>query len=60
MVKLNGWIFIEDDVLLKKHDDISNKGSNSKEHDSKSIYNKKFLKTIIRSYGHDATNFHDD
>ena len=29
MVKLNGWIFIEDDVLLKKHDDIWNKGSNS-------------------------------
>ena len=46
MVKLNGCIFlIEDDEVLKKHNDISNKVSNTmkKEPDIDPICNKKFL-----------------
>ena len=31
-----------------------------KELDWKPIYNKKFLKTKIMSYGHETTDFHDD
>ena len=30
-----------------------------KEFNSESVYNKKFLKTKIRSYGDEATDFHD-
>ena len=30
-----------------------------KEFDSEPIYNKKFLKAKVKSYGKEATNFHD-
>ena len=47
------WIYfsIEDDELMKKYNNIWNKVSNSvkKEFDSEPIYNKKFLKTKIKS-----------
>ena len=44
----------------KKYIDICNKVSNSmKKADSKTIYNKKFLKTKIESYGDEITHFHD-
>ena len=51
---------IKDDDLLKKYNDISNKFSNSikKELDCKFICKKHFLKTKIRSYGDEATDFH--
>ena len=53
--------FIEDDELLKRYNDIWNDVSNSveKEFDSKLIYNKRYLKTKIKSYGDEATDFHD-
>ena len=53
------WMSIEDQELLKEYNDIRNDISNSitKEFDSESIYNKKYLKT--RSYGNQATVFHD-
>ena len=46
-------IFIKDDQLLKKYNDIWNKVSNSikKVFDSETIYDKKFLKAKIKSYG---------
>ena len=62
MEKLNGCIFIEGDELLERYmKDIWNKVSNSikKELACGPIYNKKFLKTKIRSYGHEASDFHD-
>ena len=54
------YILIEDEELLKKHDYIYNKVSNStrKEFDSEPVYNKKCLKTKIKSYGDEATDFH--
>ena len=47
---------IEDENLLKTYNDTWNKVSNSmrKEIDSALIYNEKFLKTRVKSYG-DAT-----
>ena len=61
MVKLNGCIFTEDDELLEKYYSIQNKTSNStkKEFGFKPIYNKKILKAKIRSFGNEATDFHD-
>ena len=55
------YFFIEDDKLLETYNNIWNKVSNSikKELDWKAIYNKKFLKTKIRSYGDEARDFHD-
>ena len=49
-----------DEELLKKLDDIRNKGSNSarKEFDSELIYDKKYLKTKVNSYGDEAKDFH--
>ena len=48
------------DDLLKKFNGIWNKVSNSikKELDCEPIYIKKFLKTKIRSYGDEDTDFH--
>ena len=45
---------------FKKYDDIWNEVSNSieKEFDNEPIYNKKFLKTKIKSYGDKAADFH--
>ena len=53
------WLKI-DEELLKKLDDIRNKGSNSarKEYHSELIYDKKYLKTKINSYGDEAKDFH--
>ena len=61
--KLNGWIFfIKVDELLKMDNGIWNCVSNSirKELDRESICNKKISENNIRSYGHEATNFHDN
>ena len=48
--------FIEDNLLLGKYNRFCDKASNrlKKELYCKPIYNKKFLKTKIRPYGHDA------
>ena len=52
---------IEDDELLKNYNDVWNKVSNSikKEFDSEHVYNKNFMKTKIKSYGDEATEFHN-
>ena len=56
------WMYflIEDDDLLKKCNTIWDKISadNKKEFDSQPVYNK-FLKTKIKFYGDEATDFHD-
>ena len=55
------WIYFfgEDDKLLEKYNRIWNKFSNSikRELACEPIYNKKFLKTKIRSYADGATDF---
>ena len=57
------WMYflIEDDDLLEKYNTICVKISADikKEFDSEPFYNKKFLKTKIKSYGDEATGFHD-
>ena len=57
------WIFfsIEDDELLKKYNNILEKVSTSikKEFSGELVYNKKFLKIKIKSYGDEATDFCD-
>ena len=52
---------IEDDDLLKKYNTIWDKvGADiKKEFDSKPVYNKNFLKTKIKSYGDEVTDFYD-
>ena len=54
------YFLIEDNGLLKKYNTIWDKISADikKEFNSKSVYNK-FLKTKIRFYGDEATDFHD-
>ena len=54
------YFLIKNDELLKKYKDIWNKVSNSipKELNGEPIYNKKILKTKIRSYGDKTKNFH--
>ena len=56
------YFSIKDDKLLTKYDDMWNKVCHfiGKEFDSKPIYNKKFLKNKVRSYGDEATDFHDE
>ena len=58
------WIycFIKDVELLETYNDIWNNVSYSikKELDFEPIHNNEFLKTEIRSYGHEATDFHDN
>ena len=58
---LDMHFLIEDEELLKKHYFIWNKFNNciKKEFDGKPICNKKFPKSIIKSYGDEATDFHD-
>ena len=53
--------FIEDDELLETYNSIWNRACNiiKKELDCELICNKKFLKTKIRSYSNEATDFHD-
>ena len=54
------YFFIEDDELLEIYRGIWNKVSNSikKKLDCEPIYNKTFVKTRIKSYDHEATDFH--
>ena len=73
MVKINGCIFNEfsvlmdmmmineDDDLLKKYNTIWDKVSADirKESDSESVSNKKYLKTKMKSYGDEGTDFYD-
>ena len=53
---------IEDDELLERYNDIWNNVRNSikNELDCEPIYNRKFLKNKIRSYGNEAKDFHDN
>ena len=56
-------IFIKDDELLEKYNEIWKKvkNSNKKEFDSELVYNEKYLKSIIKSYiGKINTNFHNN
>ena len=63
MVKLFGCIFIEDDKLMKKYNiilfwDIVS-ADIKKETDSEPVYDKKYLKTKIKFYGEEVTDFCD-
>ena len=53
---------IEDDHLWEKYDTIWYKVSADikKKIDSKSVYNKTFLKTKIKSYSDEVTDIHDN
>ena len=55
------FFFIEYDVLLEAYNNIRNRARNSikKQLDCEPIYNKKFPKNKIRSWGDEATDFHD-
>ena len=55
MIKLNGFIFLLNIMTIwdKVISDIK------KESDSEPVYNKKFLKTKIKCYGEEATDFHN-
>ena len=62
MVKLNGCIFlIEDYDLMGKCNTVCDKVSADikKEVNSKPVYNKKILKTKIKSNSDEATDFYD-
>ena len=52
---------IEDDNLLEKYNTFWDKISADikKELDSEPVYNKKFLKTKIKSHGDEVTDFYD-
>ena len=52
---------IEDDKISEKYNTICDKASTNikKEFDSEPVYNKKTLKTKIKSYGDEATDFYD-
>ena len=52
---------IEDDDLCEKFNTIRDKVSSDikKEFDSEPAYNQIFLKTKIKSYGNDVTDFYD-
>ena len=58
------WMYflIEDDDLLKKYDTIRDKVSADikTEFDNEPVYNREFLKTKIKSYGDEVTDFYDD
>ena len=57
------WMYflIEDDDLLKKHSTIWDKvrADIKKEFESEPVYNKNFLKTKVKSYGDEVTDFYD-
>ena len=61
MVKLNGCIFWLKMMIYEKNT-IWDKVSSDikKEFDSETVYYKKVLKTKIKSYGDEATGFHDE
>ena len=51
------YFIVEDDGLLEKHNTIWDKVI-KKESDSKPVYNKKILKTEIKCYGDEGTDFY--
>ena len=55
------YFLIEDDNLLKKYNTIQDKvrADIEKEFDSEPVYNKIYLKTKIKSYGGEVTDFYD-
>ena len=56
-------LFIKDDELLEKHNEIWEKVKNiiKKEFDTELVYNEKYLKTKIKSYnGKINTSFHNN
>ena len=55
------YFLIEDDDLLEKYNSIRDKVSADikKEFDSEPVYNKNFLKSKIKSYGDEVTDFYD-
>ena len=55
------YFLIEDDDSLEEYKTIQDKVSSNikKELDSELVYNKKILKYKIKSYGNEATDFHD-
>ena len=59
--KLNGYIFLIQDDLLKKINTIWDKiiADIEKECDSEHFYTKEFLKTKIKSHGDEVTDFYD-
>ena len=56
------YFLIEDDDLLEKYNIIWDKISADikNEFDSEPVYNKKFLKTKMKSHGDEVTDFHDN
>ena len=54
------YFFIDDDELLEKYNTTWGKvsGDIKKEFDSKSVYNKNYLKTKIKFYGDEVTGFY--
>ena len=58
------WMYflIEDDDLLKKYNTIWNKVSVDikNEFDSKTVYNKKYLKTKIKVHGNEVADFYNE
>ena len=57
------WVYflIGDDYLLGKYNNIWDNVSAdiNKERDGEPVYNIKFLKTRVKSYGNEITDFHD-
>ena len=55
------YFFIEDDDLLEKYNTVWDKLSANikKELDSEPVYNKKYLRTKIKSHGNEITGFYD-
>ena len=55
------YFFIKDNDLLEKYNTIWDKvsGDIKKEFDSEPVYNKKLLKTKIKSYGDEVIDFYD-
>ena len=57
------WMYflIEDDSLLEKYNTIWDKVNSDikKESDSEPVYNKEYLKTIIKSHDDEVTDFYD-
>ena len=55
------YFLIEDDDLLEKYNTNWDKVSADikKEFDSRPVYNKKFLKTKIKSHSNEVTDFYD-
>ena len=57
------WMYflIKDNDLLEKYNTIWDKVSDDikKEFDSKSVHNKNFVKTKIKSHGNEVTDFYD-